>query len=282
MNGGLVRLREILDDITPSERKVAEYIISYPHRVLEMSVAQLSGESGGSQAAIIRLCKSMGIKGYSELKLKVAGDLNQNEERYEYREIRSNDSIERIINTVSANNIQSIRDTVTILDPDTVERAVDALSKAKRIYFYGLGASNLIAQDAQHKFLRINKTSHSFTDPHLELSSAVMLSRDDVAVGVSYSGETSHVIECLKEARLCGAKTISITKYGNNSVASNADYPLYTSSTENAIRSGAMSSRMTQLNVIDILYLAVASREYDKSVLYLEKSRDIINRMTGR
>ncbi|EGL16255.1 MULTISPECIES: MurR/RpiR family transcriptional regulator [Paenibacillus] len=282
MNGGLVRLREILDDITPSERKVAEFVLSHPHRMLEMSVAQLAAESGGSQAAIIRLCKSMGVKGYPELKLKVAGDLNQSEERYEYREIRPNDSIDRIIHTVSANNIQSIRDTVTILDADTVRRAVEALSRANRTYFYGLGASNLIAQDAQHKFLRINKTSYSFTDPHLELTSAVMLNEDDVAVGISYSGETDHVIECLKEARLCGAKTISITKYGNNSVSSHADYPLYTSSTENEIRSGAMSSRMTQLNVIDILYLGVASREYDKSVGYLEKSREIIRRMTGR
>lgn len=282
MNGGLVRLREILGELTPSERKVAEFILSHPRSILEMSVAQLSGESGGSQAAIIRLCKSMGVKGYPELKLKVAGDLNQSEEQFEYREIRPDDSIERIIQTVSANNIQSIRDTVTILDPKTVENAVESLSGAKRIFFYGLGASNLIAQDAHHKFLRINKTSHSFADPHLELTSAVMLNPDDVAVGISYSGETAHVIECLKEARSCGAKTISITKYGNNSVASHADYPLYTSSTENEIRSGAMSSRMTQLNVIDILYLGVASREYDKSVLYLEKSRDIIKRLTGR
>lgn len=134
MNGGLVRLREILDDLTPSERKVAEYIISYPHSILDMSVAQLSAESGGSQAAIIRLCKSMGVKGYPELKLKVAGDLNQNEERYEYREIRPGDSMEQIIQTVSANNIQSIRDTVTILDPKTVDLAVEALSQASRIF----------------------------------------------------------------------------------------------------------------------------------------------------
>ncbi|MBP1993152.1 MurR/RpiR family transcriptional regulator [Paenibacillus eucommiae] len=282
MNGGLVRLREILNAITPSERKVADFILQDPQRIVGMSVAQLSQESGGSQAAVIRLCKSAGFKGYQELMLKVLGDLQEERSGIGsgggYQEFIRGDSIERIIENVSNNNIQSIRDTLKIMTPAHIEKAVDALLRAKRIYFYGIGASNLIAVDAQQKFIRINKTSFSFTDSDLQIITAVMLERDDVAVGISYSGETQEIVECMKRARELGATTISITRYGNSTVSQLADIPLYISSTETEIRSGATSSRITQLNMIDILYLGVASREYDKSVRYLEISRSAVKK----
>ncbi|MFE5323432.1 MurR/RpiR family transcriptional regulator [Paenibacillus sp. NPDC056579] len=280
MNGGLVRLREIIEHLTPSEKKVAEYILEHPGSMIELSVAQLAEFSGASQAAIVRLCKSMGVKGYQDLKLKVAGDLREAAaESHGYQEIRSNDSIETIVHNVSNNNIQSIRDTVKILDLNQVSRAVEALRRAKRIYFYGIGASNLIGQDAQQKFLRINKMCFCFADPHVQLTSAVTLTEDDVAVGISYSGETREVIASLRAAKQNGATTISISKYGATTLGAFTDIPLCISSTENEIRSGAMASRMTQLNVIDILYLAVASDNYEKSVMFLDRSRQAIREL---
>jgi DNA-binding MurR/RpiR family transcriptional regulator len=279
MDGGLVRLREALNNITPSERKVAEFILNHPEQLVGFSIAQLAQTSGGSQAAVIRLCKSTGFKSYQELMLKVAGDLHQHSESNGYREFNRSDSIENIIENVSNNNIQSIRDTVKILDVIHVQKAVDALARAKRIYFFGIGASNLIAVDAHHKFMRINKSCFSFTDPDLQLVSSVMMTYEDVVVGISYSGESPTVIECLKQAQELGSTIISITGYGQSTISRMADIPLHISSTESEIRSGATTSRITQLNVIDILYLGVASREYDRSVSYLEKSRNIVKKM---
>lgn len=276
MNGGLVRLREVLDQITPSERKVAEYILNHPEKMIGLSIAQLSQLSGGSQAAVIRLCKSLGLKGYQQLMLKVAGDLQDAEETSGYQEIRPNDSVSSIMQHVSNNNIQSIRDTMKILDADNVSEAIEAIIDAERLYFYGVGASNLIAQDAQHKFMRINKTCFSFADSHLQLTSAVTLTKRDAAIGISYSGETEHVAACIRQAKQNGARTITITKYGATKISSLADIPLFITSAEHEVRSGAMSSRITQLNVIDILYLGVASRSYEKSVDYLDRSRRLI------
>ncbi|CAM3620285.1 MurR/RpiR family transcriptional regulator [Marinicrinis lubricantis] len=278
MNGGLVRLREVFDTLTPSERKAASYILQNPGEMIELSVAELAAKSGSSQAAIIRLCKAMGMKGYQDLKLKVAGDLQENES-IGYQDIRPNDSIASIIQSVSANNIQSIRDTLKILDAEMVGRAVEALDQAKKIYFFGLGASNLIAMDAQQKLLRINKFSFTFSDPHVQLTSAVTLTPEDAAVCISYSGETKEVIQAAKIARENDCRTISITKYGESTLSKLVDIPLFTSSTENEIRSGAMSSRITQLNVIDILYLGVASHSYEQSVKYLEQTRRAIKRL---
>ncbi|MBB6672126.1 MurR/RpiR family transcriptional regulator [Cohnella nanjingensis] len=281
MNGGLVRLREVLDQLTPSERKVAKFILEHPQSMIGLSVAQLADQSGGSQAAVIRLCKSMGFKGYQELMLKVAGDLQEGV-GYGYQEIQPQDSIASIVQHVSNNNIQSIRDTLKILDVAMITKAIDALYRAERIFFYGVGASNLVAQDAQHKFMRINKTSFAFTDTHLQMSSAATLTPRDVAVGISYSGETQNVVSSLKLAREKGTATISITKYGHTPVSALADIPLYMTSTENEIRVGATSSRITQLNVIDILYLGMASKDYEQSVKYLEMSREAVQVLKGK
>ncbi|MEK8132326.1 MurR/RpiR family transcriptional regulator [Paenibacillus filicis] len=282
MNGGLVRLREALNELTPSERKVAEYILSEPKAVIELSVAQLAEYSGSSQAAIVRLCKSLGLKGFPDLKIKLAGDLQESAQvpgQQGYQEISRHDSIETLIQNVSANNIQSIRDTVKILDVASVERAVEALNRAERIFFFGLGASGLIAQDAQQKFMRINRMSFTFPDSHMQLTTAVTMTSRDVAVAISYSGETREVIAVLKEAAQRGATTISITKYGHTSLHAYSHIPLCISSTENEIRSGATASRITQLNVVDILYLGVASRNYEQSVEYLERSRAAIREL---
>ncbi|NGM82893.1 MurR/RpiR family transcriptional regulator [Paenibacillus sp. 7124] len=280
MNGGLIRLREMLETLNPSESKIASYILQHPDEIIHLSVAELAQKSGSSQAAIVRLCKSIGFKGYQELKIKVAGDLHTRDPvAAGYQEIRPNDTVPAIMQNVSNNNIQSIRDTLTILDPNMVELAVKALDRARRIYFFGVGASNLIAMDAQQKFLRINKTSFSFADPHVQLTSAITADSGDTAVCISYSGETKEVIRAASLFKEQGGTVISITKYGHSTLSRQADIPLCTSSTENEIRSGAMASRITQLNLIDILYLAVASRNYEQSVTYLEKSRQTIKQL---
>lgn len=276
MEGGLVRLKAVLNQLTPSERKIAQYIVDHPEQAVQASVTQLSALSGGSTAAIVRLCKSLEVTGFQQLKLQIAGDLQGRAEQLTYNEIQPHDSIDSIIQSVSSNNIQSIKDTVKIINPKMVTKAVEKLSKANRIFFYGMGASNLIAMDAQYKFMRINRTSIAYFDPHMQISSSTSLRSDDVVVGISYSGETEHVIACLKNAQLNGASTISITKWGTTTLSNYSDIPLMISSTENEIRSGATSSRITQLNMIDILYLGVVSLDYEQSVTYLEKSRKAI------
>jgi DNA-binding MurR/RpiR family transcriptional regulator len=279
MNGGLVRLKELFHSLTPSEKKVAAYILSNPKEMIDLSIAQLAQRSGASQAAIVRLCKSMDIKGYQDLKIKVAGDLQLQQQSASgngYQEIRPGESVQNIIQYVASNNVQSILDTVKILDPDKITQAVEAMVKAKRIFFYGMGASSLIALDAQQKFLRINRNAFAFADPHVQLTSTVTLSEGDVAVGISYSGETRQIISALKSAKNHGATTISITKFGHNALSSYADYALFISSTEHEIRSGAMASRISQFSVIDMLYLGVASQSYEESVQYLEQSRKLI------
>ncbi|WP_139488653.1 MurR/RpiR family transcriptional regulator [Brevibacillus dissolubilis] len=277
LNGGLLRIREALPTIKPAERNAAHYILEHPEEVIRLSVKELAEKSNSSQAAIIRLCKNLDLDGYQELKIRIAADLQSSlSGDEEYKEIQPNDDIPTLIESISANNIHSIRETLKIIDPVAVEQAVQALSRAKRIDLYGVGASQLICQDAQQKFLRINKLCNAFSDTHLQLTSAVTLTPDDVAVGISYSGETTQVLAAIKQAKESGALTIGITKYGANPLSGLVDIRLATASTESDIRSAATSSRIAQLNVIDILFMSVASQNYDETISYLRKTRKAI------
>ncbi|MFC4619224.1 MurR/RpiR family transcriptional regulator [Camelliibacillus cellulosilyticus] len=279
LQGGLSRIKESLGAINPSERNAAQFILDHPEEMVGMTVSELAKASRSSQSAIIRLCKSLGLKGYQDLKLRIAGDLQTDRwSGEEYREISKESDIKTIITSVSNNNIYSIHETLKVLEPAKIQDAVDLLEKAGRIDFYGTGASQLIAQDAQHKFMRINKACTAYIDQHLQLTSAATLTKEDVAVALSNSGETIQVIECIKAAKERGAKTIGITRYGSNTLGKLVDVHLETLSTESDIRSAATSSRIVQLNVIDILYIAIVGRSYDESLEHLNRSRTAIKK----
>ena len=124
--------------------------------------------------------------------------------------------------------------------------------------------------------MRINKHCTAYMDAHLQLTSSVTLGEKDVAVGISYSGETVHVVDAIKQAKKNGALTIGITKYGSNQLAKEVDIHLETLSSESDMRSAATSSRIVQLNVIDILFIGAAGKNYDNSIAYLRKSRSAI------
>ncbi|HSU80557.1 MAG TPA: MurR/RpiR family transcriptional regulator [Candidatus Angelobacter sp.] len=277
LQGGLSRIKESLASINPSERHAAQYIIENPESMVRMTVSELADASGSSQSAIIRLCKNLGLKGYQDLKLRVAGDLQPTQSSGEYQEISPTSNIATIISSVFNNHIYSINETMKMLDAERVEQAVRLIESANRLDFYGSGASQLVAQDAQHKFMRINKPCTAYSDTHLQLTSAVTLSDQDVAIAFSNSGETVQVIECIKAAREQGAKTIGITRYGSNSLSKLADVHIETLSTESDIRSAATSSRIVQLNIVDILYIAVAGHNYNSSLDYLERSRNALS-----
>jgi len=195
-----------------------------------------------------------------------------------YEEIKMGASAESIIQAVSNNNKQSIQDTMSVLSAEEVERAADALWKARKIDVYGVGASAVIAQDIEQKLSRINRWCVAYSDFHAQLTSAVSLTPKDVAIGVSYSGQIEEIIQSLSEAKKQGATIISLTKFGSSPVAELGDIRLFTSSVEQSIRSGAMASRIAQLNVVDILFVTIASRQPNKVIPALEKTRMALSR----
>lgn len=279
MTGCLLKLKEIMDDLNPSEKKAAKYLINNTQDAIGISIGELSERSGASKAAVVRLCKTLGFNGYRELAIEIATDMaSQRKIENEYTDIRPGDQLETIIKNVCHNNRKSIEDTLQILDTKEIGKAVNAIHKTKRISFYGVGASGIVAQDGSQKFLRINKFSEAYTDPHLQVTSAANLTKGDVAVVISYSGETKDIIETMRVAKQSGATIIAITKFGKSTLGEEADIKLFLSSPETSMRSGAMGSRIAQLCVVDVVFSGVASLEYQQIKGCLDRTFKVASR----
>jgi len=276
MTGGLGMLKEMLPKLPPSERKIAEYILKNPQQSISMTALELGKKSSTSGAAVIRLCKSLDLKGFQDLKLRIAGDLQKTTDEG-FRDIKPNESLLSIVDKMVNNSISAIRETAELINTSELEKAINLLSNAKSIHFVGVGASAIIAEDAQQKFLRINKAAYAFTDMHMAVTLIANASEEDVVVGISYSGETSEIVRVLELAKQKNIKTISLTKYGSSPLGKVADVRLYSSATrEPTFRSGATSSRIGQLQIIDILFLCVASSDYEETIERLESTREAI------
>jgi DNA-binding MurR/RpiR family transcriptional regulator len=277
LKGALVSIEAAMGSLRPMERRVAQYILQHPEKVVRLSVQKLAEYSDVSEATIIRLSRSLHCKGFQELKLRIAGDLSQSSLPAEsYQEIRTDGSTRQLIESVSNNNIVSIQDTLTVLSPENVEKAIAKLSGARKIGLFGIGASGVIAEDFRQKLTRINRWCEIGTGFDAQATLAANLLSGDVVFGISYTGQTEDMIRSLAIAKQNGAYVISLTRFGSNPVSELADIQLFTSSLEKSIRSGAMASRMAQLNVIDILYVGIAGRHYEESVQSLEKTRQAV------
>lgn len=272
-------LSEMLPVLPPSEKKIAAYLIKHPEEAVALTAHEIGQRSNTSSAAVIRLCKSLHLKGLPDLKIRIVGDL-QRKSNHEHRDIEPNEPAVSIIDKMTSNAIQTIQETAELLNTVELEKAVVALHSARRIHFFGIGASSIVAQDALQKFVRIDKTAYAFTDIHMASTLVATGSHEDVAVGISFSGQTKEVQTFLDTAQNKGLTTISLTKYGQSIVADKANIRLYASATkEPTFRSGATSSRLAQLQVIDILFMCVASLQYDKTVKHLNETRAMVDKL---
>lgn len=269
------KLKEMLNSLTSKEKVLAQFIIDYPSDAVNMSIAQLAQACNTSVSTVVRLCKSAGYNGYKAFSRDLSIDIVQSQSSFtdEYGDIQPGSTVDAVMNAVCANNMHAIENTMAVLDLGELEKAVSAMIAAKRIDFYGIGSSGHVAMDAYNKFVRINKLSMSSSDPHQQILNASQLSPGDVAVLISYSGDTKDMLETGDAAKQTGVTLVSLTKYSKNPLAKLADICLYSSSADALVRSGAMGSRIGQLTVIDILYTAVASSEYAKVKSQLDKTR---------
>ncbi|ALX50701.1 RpiR family transcriptional regulator [Lentibacillus amyloliquefaciens] len=275
-------LKDRVHALPPSEKKLAEYILKNPEEAIMLTAVSLGKESGTSSAAVIRLCKSLGLKGFQELKIRVAGDLQKNGEQ-DFRDIEPNDKTENLIEKMTSNTIQTITETVDIMRASDLKNAANTLTEAKSIVLIGVGASFIAAKDAEQKFTRIDKFVQAFSDVHMGATAIANKGPDDVVVGISFSGQTKQVIELLELAKSKHAITISITKSGKSPVSDISDIQLHTSAAREAtFRSGATSSRMAQLHVIDILLMVIASNEYEDTIKHLDETRKAISALMKR
>lgn len=285
MAGIVLKLNEVADHLPPSERKIAVYLVGNLDTVLGISVEELASRSNSSQAAVVRFCKKMGYRGYRDFSLKLAREVsvsqkNEAKER-ECPDIKVGDRAGNVISSVCQRNMRAIEDTGSLVDPDQVELAAGRIFAARRVDIYAVAASHLAALDAQQKLLRIGKLVSAYSDPHLQLSSAASLGPEDVVLALSWSGETKEVIQACDTAKKAGAFIISVSRLGQVKLRNYSNMHFGLSAPESSLNSGAMSSRIAQMTMVDILFSCLLSHHYDEASPYLKRTRQAAARPTS-
>lgn len=259
MKSALLKLRETQSSMSATERAVSDYLLTHQGEAMGLSIHQLAEKTFASPSTIIRMCQRIGFAGYKEFRQAVTCEVavrRFSQGAQSPREISSTDSIEDVVEKVTQKNILSLEDSKNLLDAGTLQACVELLGGARTVLLFGLGASLYAARDAYLKFLRLNKPCVINDDWPSQLLQAKNSSPQDLAIVVSYSGETPEVIQSMRALRENGTPIIAITRCAPTPVAELADYRLYTTDDAATLHDGTMSSRISQLNVFDVLYTA--------------------------
>ncbi len=262
----LDRVRAAMPALPPAEQRVARLLLSDARSFATLPVVELAERAGVSKPTVVRFCRSVGYDGLADFKLKLAGSVNEGVP-FVHRSVDSDDKPGDLIIKVIDNAVSALLKYRNAAAGHAVERAIAALVQAgrqqRRIEFYGVGNSGIVAQDAQHKFFRLGVSAHAVSDGHVQVMSATMLQPGDCAVIISNSGRSRDLFDVAEIAQRKGATVIVITASGSplahlaqqpGHVLLAADHP------EDWDRYSPMVSRLLHLIIIDILTTGVALR----------------------
>ncbi|MDB9753358.1 transcriptional regulator HexR [Oceanospirillaceae bacterium] len=257
-NNLLQRLSTQQDQLNRSERKVVQVIVADPQTATRMSIAALAELAKVSEPTVNRMCRSFGLKGYPDFKMELAQSMARGMP-YVSQTVNQNDTAAQYTDKIFTSTMASLDTAKQQIDSKVIERAVDYLSQAQQICFFGMGASGAVAHDALHKFFRFNIPVVAHNDSLMMRMTAAACKRGDVLVLLSFTGRTKEMVEVARIGRSAGAVVIAITQIGS-SLAEEASLVLGVESPEDTDVYMPMQSRMIQLTLIDVLATGVILR----------------------
>lgn len=255
-------------NFTKAEQKVADYINGDPKQVLYASITDIAEKCGVGDTSVFRFCRKLGFNGYHEFRMMLAQSLNGDDSVSVQlsEEIDKGDHLEDVCKKILGTNTNALNETFKLLNYDAVQKSVEYAIKAKRIMFFGVGSSAVTAHEAHIRFMRITPKVNFTYDAHMQSMAAGLMTSDDLAVVFSFSGSTKDIIDILKIVKATGTKIICITRFTKSPVTQYADVVLLTGGREGPLQGGALSTKIAQLYLLDILYV-----EYFRKTMEISK-----------
>lgn len=270
-----------LNELTPAAHRVASVIVNDLSEAVNLTISELALKAGTSEPTVLRFCRALGFRGYPQLRLALAAEVGRNagaEEGLGLSEtaLRPDDSLADVVAKVRFNETRGIDQSLAAIDLGNLERIAALLDDASKIHLYGVGAGDLVARDMYYKLFRIGRSAAVYSNPHDALMAAALMGKRDVAMAFSHSGTTAFTLDFIATARQHGAGAVVLTNAPGSPLEAEADLFMRTEVRESPFRSGAMSSRLAQLALIDCIFIAVAQRRYDAAALALELTREVV------
>jgi len=266
-------IRSKREDLSSSQKRIADFILEKPMEVIKMSISQLAMETGlKSESTIVRFYRTLGFSGYHNFKMTLATEIGGKSFYHTYEDILPGDDISTITRKIFNGTIQTLHENLGILSPETLQKAVDLIISAKRLIFLGYASSGVIAMEAFFKFSRVKAYCHYFLDSHINAEILAEPLPGDVIFCISHSGESKDVVIPAERAKPI-AKIIALTGSAKSPLARIADVCITTFSEEVNYRTEVMVSRAVQLSIIEVLFTACSLRQGPHTLERLEKAR---------
>jgi RpiR family transcriptional regulator, carbohydrate utilization regulator len=276
LDGVLGRLAALREGLSPTARRIAEFVLANASDVVDMSVTEVAERTQSSEGSVVGLCQQLGARGFQQLKIALARDLVQ-PVQFIHEDLGRDDSTATVLEKIFASNIQALQDTLKVLDAEQMARAVEAVLEARRVEVYGIGSAAPIAEDANYRLMRIGIETKVVVDSHVQAISAALAGPGVATITISHSGSTIETVTATRLAKKAGATTICITNYGKSPLLAHADIVLHTMAKETRFRTEAMTSRIAQLAIVDALIASLALATYDRSVETIAKTFDVLS-----
>ena len=281
----LDKIEAMLPYFTKSELKVAEYILN-SNNTINCSLSTLAKKIKVSEPTIIRFSRSIGLNGYSDLKLKLSinNSINDSKELKNLDiKLNKGDDAYEIYRSLSEYTIKSIRSTWhNTLDKKTKEKAIDLIYNThknnKKIFLTGMGVSSILAESLQIKLMRLDIDSIFYSDIHLRLEACSNLKKDDLLICFTTLGKSKENHDFINLAKDKGVKVILITQFGVNKINKSSDIVIYTSAIENNLRLATQASFIVQNLIIETIFLSLALKDYDKISESVKDTKDIFHK----
>ena len=258
----LDRIKASLPSLAPAEQRVGKLVLADPRAFANLPITELADRAHVSKPTVVRFCRSVGYDGLSDFKLKLAGSVSEGVP-FVHRSVDVDDKTSDVLVKVIDNTVAAFLKYRNDASSFAMQKATDALAAAeangRRIEFFGVGNSGIVAQDAQHKFFRLGVNTVAYSDGHMQVMSASILGPGDCVVVISNSGRTRDLMDACDIARKYGATTIVITASGSP-LASAGHIHLAADHPEGYDRYSPMVSRLLHLMIIDILATCLALR----------------------
>lgn len=264
-------MRGLLPTLNPTERLIAECVLEDPERAISSSIAQLKDASGASVGAIVGFCRRVGLDGFADFKIALARDLAQSG-----LPTGGADQDGSLFSEVFKFHGQSLGETLRINSEESLERVAHALERARRIELFSIGLSYSVAYTAYCKFLLLGLPATAHFDSHIQLINATQMKAGDLAFGISVSGTTRETVQCMEVAKANGATTVCLTNAMKSTITSYSDHALYATPGEIKYFQAPLASRVTQLAVIDALFVFLALKHKNRTAERLQQSAEAL------
>lgn len=270
------RIKSNMSRLGNAGRKVGNAVLLHSNDIIHLSVSELAAKVGVSEATVVRFCQDVGFKGYQDFKIHLSQALVVPVKGFDSN-IEVGDTVKTMMAKISQTTVRTITDTLDVITEESLEVAVNLLQEASRIAVFGVGGSGIIAQDAEHKFMKLGLPVAAHSDPHNALQACSVMGEKDVLFAISYSGRTRDVLKVAKLAKQNGLSIISITKLAKTPLVKISDVSLFTSSPESQYRSEGVCSRVAQLCIIDALFVGIYVSNQQRYGELLAKARNSLS-----